>query len=90
MTGTCDGCYRNSEQRRKIREQHSAELQRRKSLAAAWEAGRAASLNDSNPHAEPDWFEAKILSDNPWLATEIAELEAECAEITRQQNGGAS
>ena len=89
MTGTCDDCYRALEQRLRIRDDHRRESERRKALQRAWDAGRVAGPEDTNPHAEPDYSEARLLADNPWLAEEVAALEAEYAEIARQK-GGAS
>lgn len=87
MTGTCDDCYRDMEKRKEIRKEHQRESQRRKALRAAWDAGRAAGPDDVNPHTEPDYSEARLLADNSWLADEVAALEAEYAEIARQQGG---
>ena len=83
MTGTCDDCYRELGKRQEIRKQHDRQANRRKSLRSAWDAGRAANLADVNPHAEPTYYETHLLEQNPWLAAEVAELEAAYAEIDR-------
>ena len=73
MTGVCDDCYRQREERRQVRKDFDDSRSRRERLRDAWDAGRAAGPDDTNPHAEPSEYsdECWLLGKHDWLREEV-------------------
>ena len=71
MTGTCEDCSRERDQRRKIRDNYFRDMHERTARARIWNEGRAAAPDASNPYAEPGPFETSALKQHEWLRDEV-------------------
>ena len=78
MTGTCNDCYRQREQRSKVRQSYWGARDHRGQLKRAWEEGCQAGLaglpddHAPNPHDVPTAEEAFLLERNEWLRDEVS------------------
>ena len=78
MTGTCEDCYRQREQRSEVRRSYRNARDHRERLQRAWDEGCQAGLagmpddHAPNPHDVPTAEETFLIERNEWLRDEVS------------------